>query len=68
MRPQLDHRVMRHPPDGAVASIQRDRNLGRLSEQPVEFLAKFADVPVHGPAPGESRVHPPNPEGAPVLP
>jgi hypothetical protein len=54
MSPQFDHRVMRHSLDGAVESIQSDRNFGGFPEQPGKFFLKFDSLPFHGKAPDKS--------------
>lgn len=51
MRPQLDDRVVRHPLDRPVGSIQLDRDFRRFGEQGREFLLKFVSVPFHGKPP-----------------
>jgi hypothetical protein len=51
---KFDDRVMRYPLDGAIESIEGDRNLGGFDEQPRKFFLKFDGVPFHGQAPVES--------------
>jgi len=48
MRPQLDDRIVGHPLDRPVGSIERDRDFRRFGEQGHEFLLKFVDRPFHG--------------------
>jgi hypothetical protein len=51
---KFDDRVMRHPLDGAIESIEVDRDLGRFDEEPRKFFLKFDGVPLHGQPPIES--------------
>jgi hypothetical protein len=51
---KFDDRVMRHPLDSAVESIEVDRDLGSFDEEPRDFLLKFDGVPLHGQPPIES--------------
>ena len=51
---KFDDRVMRHPLDGAMESIEVDRDLGSFDEEPRKFFLKFDSVPLHGQPPIES--------------
>ena len=50
---KFDDRVMRHPLDGAIESIEFDRDLGGFDEEPRKFFLKRDGLPVHGQAPLE---------------
>jgi hypothetical protein len=51
---KFDDRVMRHPLDGAIESVEVDRDLGGFDEEPRKFFLKFDAVPLHGQPPIES--------------
>jgi len=51
MRPRPDHRIVGHPLNRPVGSIECDRDLRCFDEQGREFLSQFLDVTFHGAAP-----------------
>lgn len=51
MRPQLNHRIVGHPLNRPVGSIEGDRDFRSFGEQRRELLSKFVDATVHGNAP-----------------
>ena len=60
MRPQLDDRIVRHPLNRPVGSIQGDRDFRSFSEQTREFFLQFVDVPLHGNPPNQGQGGSPN--------
>jgi hypothetical protein len=60
MGPQLDDRIVRHPLNRPVGSIQGDRDFRSFSEQTREFFLQFVDVPLHGNPPNQGQGGPPN--------
>jgi hypothetical protein len=68
VRPQLDDRIVRHPLNRPVASIQGDRDFRSFGEQTREFFLQFVDVPLHGNPPNQVQDEPPNHQVSRTLP
>lgn len=68
MGPQLDDRIVGHPLDRPVGSIERDRNFRGLEEQRREFVLKFVGVPLHGNPPKQGQDGPPDHQVSRTLP
>lgn len=68
MRPQLDDRIVRHPLNRPVGSIQGDRDFRSVPEQTREFFLQFVDVPLHGIPPDQGQGGSPNHQISRTLP
>jgi hypothetical protein len=68
VRPQLDDRIVGHPLNRPVGTIQGDRDSGSFSEQTREIFLQFVDVPLHGNSPNPRQSGPPNHQISRTLP
>lgn len=58
MGAQLDDRIVRHPLNRPIGSIEPDRDFGRFSEQTRQFVLQIVDLPLHGNAPNPRKSDP----------
>lgn len=68
VRPGLDDRIVRHPPNGPIGTIQGYRDLGCLTEEIVQFFLQRSRFAVHGRTPFLRFFPSPNSYKAAILP